>query len=231
MSPGVGRASARRALWQVTHAERAALARDLATLTPDQWQRPSLCGRWTVEEVVAHLSAAGSIGRWPWIRSMVLAGFRPGVHNQRRLTEHLGATPAGTLRRFEEVVPLAIAPSSDLPAYLGEVVVHAQDIRRALGIETRPALDALLPVARFFVAKNFTVPSRRIASRLRLIATDARFTAGEGPEVCGPLVALVMCMAGRPDYLRDVTGPGVPLLRARIAGGDGNRGPMPDRAA
>ncbi|WP_104179225.1 maleylpyruvate isomerase family mycothiol-dependent enzyme [Arthrobacter sp. B0490] len=203
-------------LWQVIHAERAALARDLATLTPEQWRNPTLCGDWDVEEVTAHLSAAASVGRGRWMGSMLLAGFRPPVHNRRRLAEHLGASPVGTLGRFRDVVQLSVAPSSDLPAYLGEVVVHAQDIRRPLGIATRPGIDALLPVAGFFVARNFTVPSRRNAAGLRLTATDALFTAGEGPEVRGSLLALVMCLAGRAAYLDELDGPGLPLLRARI---------------
>lgn len=204
------------ALWQVVHAERAALARDLATLTPEQWRSASLCGEWDVEHVTAHLSAAASVGRWRWIRSMLSAGFRPHVHNRRRLAEHLGASTAGTLARFSDVVGLSVAPSSDLPAYLGEVVVHAQDIRRPLGITTSPGTDALLPVAEFFVARDFTVPSRRTAAGLRLVATDAPFEAGDGPEVRGPLVALVMCLAGRAAYLVDLDGPGVPVLAGRI---------------
>lgn len=221
----VGGARSAGELWDLVHRERAALAHDLATLTPGQWRHPSLCGEWTVEEVVAHLSAAGSVDRWRWIRSMLLAGLRPRVHNQRRLAEQLGASPAGTLRRFRAVVPLSIAPSSHLPAYLGEVLVHAQDIRRPLGIATRPGADALLPAARFLAARDFAVPSRRNAAGLRLVATDAAFAAGDGPEVRGTLLGLVMCIAGRPAYLDEVQGPGVPLLRARI--GDGGRPPGP----
>src|SRR5690606_3240607 len=76
---------------------RAALAEDLAGLTQDQWHQQSLCGEWDVEHVVAHLTAGASTGQWAWIRSIVAAGFRPAVHNARRLREHLGATPAQTL--------------------------------------------------------------------------------------------------------------------------------------
>ena len=46
----------RGALWAAIHAERAALADDLATSDDNQWAQPSLCGRWAVEEVVAHLT-------------------------------------------------------------------------------------------------------------------------------------------------------------------------------
>ncbi|MHA7217314.1 maleylpyruvate isomerase family mycothiol-dependent enzyme [Arthrobacter sp. MDT1-48-3] len=233
MTPGLGPARRRAAsgtggravvtagdaLWDLVHAERASLADDLAALSPEQWDLPTLCGEWSVEEVTAHLSAAASVGGRTWIRSMLLAGFRPAVHNRRRLSEHRGPTAAATLDRFRAVVNLSIAPSPHLPAYLGEIVVHAQDIRRPLGIATQPGVDALLPVAEFFVARNFTVPSRRVASGLRLDATDAPFASGEGPEVRGSLLALVMCLAGRPAYLADLSGPGVPVLRSRITGG------------
>jgi uncharacterized protein (TIGR03083 family) len=52
----------RDAVWPAVHAERAALADDLAGLDDAQWAQPSLCGRWVIEEVVAHLTAAASIG-------------------------------------------------------------------------------------------------------------------------------------------------------------------------
>ena len=205
------------ALWALAHAERAALARDLATLSPEEWRGPTLCGEWSVEEVTAHLSAAASVNRWRWIRSMVFAGFRPHLHNRRRLAEYRGASPAETLALFRSAVDLSIAPSSDVPAYLGEVVVHAQDIRHPLGIPTRPSIDALLPVAEFFTAKDFTVPSRRNAAGLRLEATDAPFAVGTAPEVRGNLLALVMSLAGRPAYLDELDGPGAALLGARLS--------------
>src|ERR1044071_4050347 len=83
-------------LWALAHAERAALARDLAGLTAEQWRHGTLCGEWDVEHVVAHLTAAASLNQWQWLRSMLAARFRPDVHNQRRLEEHRGSTPAAT---------------------------------------------------------------------------------------------------------------------------------------
>ena len=94
-----------------------------------------MCGKWDVEEVVAHLTAAASLGQWKWLRSMAGARFRPAVHNQRRLAEHRGSTPAETLDRFRAIVDSTTAPSAHIPAYLGEVVVHAQDIRQPAGAD------------------------------------------------------------------------------------------------
>jgi uncharacterized protein (TIGR03083 family) len=203
-------------LWALAHAERAALARDLAGLTAEQWRHGTLCGEWDVEHVVAHLTAAASLNQWQWLRSMLAARFRPDVHNQRRLEEHRGSTPAETLDRFRAVITSTTAPSRHTPAYLGEVVVHAQDIRQPLGLAETPSVDALTPVADFFARRNFAVASRTHVAGLRLQAADGPFATGTGPLVSGSTLALVMSMAGRVSYLAGLDGPGVPILRSRL---------------
>ncbi|WP_432536340.1 maleylpyruvate isomerase N-terminal domain-containing protein [Kineococcus arenarius] len=75
------------------HPERAALTQRLASLTPAQWALPSLCGRWSVEDVLAHLSTVTATERTRWPRSMVAARLDPDVHNDRRLAEQRGPTP------------------------------------------------------------------------------------------------------------------------------------------
>jgi hypothetical protein len=67
-------------LWALAHAERAALADDLAGLSAEQWGYGTLCDEWDVEEVVAHLTAAASLTRRKWLRSMIGARFRADVH-------------------------------------------------------------------------------------------------------------------------------------------------------
>ncbi|WP_104092037.1 maleylpyruvate isomerase family mycothiol-dependent enzyme [Arthrobacter sp. GMC3] len=205
-------------LWALVHAERAALAEDLAALTAEQWHHPTLCGQWDVEQVLAHLTAAASLNQWRWMRSMLGARFRPDVHNQRRLQEHLGATPAETLAQFRAVVTNTVAPSSHTPAYLGEVLVHAQDIRQPLGLAHLPSIDALSPVAEFYASRNFAVASGTRAAGLQLTADDGPFTAGAGPAVTGSTLALVMAMAGRATYLEELRGPGLQVLRSRLDG-------------
>lgn len=203
-------------LWALTHAERTALAEDLTGLDAEQWRHRTLCGEWNVEHVVAHLTEAASTNQWQWLRSMIGARFRPDVHNQRLLERHLGGTPAETLERFHAIILSTTAPSGHTPAWLGEVVVHAQDIRQPLGLTRTPDIDALTPVADFFARRNFTVKSRTRASGLRLRADDGPFAAGSGPLVTGSTLALVMSMAGREPYLDELNGPGVPTLRTRL---------------
>jgi uncharacterized protein (TIGR03083 family) len=203
------------ALWPAIHAERAALADDLSDLSDEQWAQRSLCGQWVVEDVVAHLTAGASASRMRWLASIVGARFNADLHNQRRMVEQRGTTPAETLDRFRSVITSTTAPSGHTAAWLGEVIVHGQDIRRPLGLPRTPPTETVTEVARFFASRNFAVASHTNATGLRLEATDGPFATGEGPLVSGTTLALTMALAGREAYCADLTGPGVELLRTR----------------
>jgi uncharacterized protein (TIGR03083 family) len=202
-----------------THQARQGLAEDLGDLTAKDWRSPSLCPGWDVEHVVAHLTAAASTTQLAWLRSIILSRFRAAVHNERRLREHLGKDPAETLARFRAVIASTVAPSNDLAAYFGEVLVHGEDIRRPLGIPSLVNVDAATQVAEFYASRDFAVNSKSLASGLHLRATDGTFEHGRGPELAGPTLALVMSMAGRPSHLGQLTGDGVPVLASRLREG------------
>ena len=204
-------------LWALAHGERAALVADLETLTAEQWASPSLCAAWTVEQVVAHLTAAASTGRVRWVASALAARFDFDLHNLRRLTERLGPTPEATLDQFRGVVSSRTATFGPVAAWLGEVVVHAADIRRPLGIERSPDVTTITPVAEHFARTDFTVNSRSMIEGVRLEATDGSFCTGSGRMVTGTTLALTMAMAGRSAFLDDLEGPGVSILRARMS--------------
>lgn len=205
----------REALWAATRDERASLADDLTELDEAQWAHRSLCGRWTVEEVVAHLTAAASTGRMRWLVSVLGARFDFDLHNDRRLAEQRGATPRETLGRFRRVIGSTTSTFGPTAAWLGEVVVHAQDIRRPLGISRTPSIGAVTAVARCYAERDFTVAGHSAVEGLRLEATDGPFATGAGPLVSGTTLALTMAMAGRSTYCDDLTGPGVSGLRDR----------------
>ncbi|MFC7401659.1 maleylpyruvate isomerase family mycothiol-dependent enzyme [Citricoccus sp. GCM10030269] len=195
-------------IWPLIHTERAALADDLATLDDDQWHHATLSTEWTVEEVVAHLTAAASLGTWSWIRSIVAAGFDPGRHNNRRLAEHLGETPQQTLENFRAVIDSRRVPTGTLPAWLGEVVIHGEDIRRPLNLHRDYPDEVLVTLLDFFESSNFTVPSKARARGLMLVATDVGHWVGAGPEVNGTALDLIMAMAGRPVPAERFSGAG-----------------------
>ena len=203
--------------WPLIHAERAALADDIADLTPEQWATRSLCAAWTVEETVAHLVAGASIGPLRWFRSVLGARGSFDRHNARRLAEHRGSTPPETLARFRAVGTSTTCPPGPVEMWLGEIVVHGGDVRRPLGLVRDHPPSTLAPLATFFATQNSTVRSRTNAAGLRLEATDGPFTAGpdDAPLVRGATLALVMAMAGRAAFCDDLTGPGVATLRSR----------------
>ena len=50
-------------IWPVVHTERRALAADLQDLGTEDWATPSLCGNWTVRDVLAHMTWAANCPR------------------------------------------------------------------------------------------------------------------------------------------------------------------------
>jgi uncharacterized protein (TIGR03083 family) len=204
-------------LWSAIRLERGALADDLADLDDEAWATPSLCAMWTVEDVVAHLIAGASVGRARWLGSILAARFDADLHNRRRLSEYRGRTAGETLQRFRAIVHSRTAPSGHTAAWLGEVIVHAEDVRRPLGIVHRPPVDAVTEVAHFYAKRDFTVSSSRAIRDLRLEAIDGPFATGEGALARGTTLALTMAMAGRGAYIDELTGPGASILGARHA--------------
>ena len=74
--------------------------------------------------------------------------------------------------------------------------------------------DAVRHVVDFYKGSNALIGTKGRISGLSLIATDADFRHGEGQEVAGPLMSLLMAMTGRAAACDDLTGPGVDRLRA-----------------
>lgn len=202
-------------LWPLIHAERRALAGDLRDLDEQRWATPSLCSGLTVREVLAHLTAAASMGGFRWLAGVLRCRFDFDRQVLMRLREHLGASGADTLARFERVVTSTTAPPLPRIALLGEVVVHGADVRRPLGLPGATPVDTLTRVAAYHSRSDQVVVARGRIGGLRLEATDGPFAAGAGPLVSGPTLALVMAMTGRAAFLDDLSGDGIEVLRAR----------------
>lgn len=147
---------------------------------------------------------------------MIRARFDFDKHNRRRLTGHLGDTPETTLANLRDATSSTTAASGHHWAWLGEIVVHGEDIRRPLGIAPSTPPQVAAEVARHFAEKNFTVPSKTHVAGLRLRATDSHFQHGEGPVVTGPTLSLLMAMSGRTPHLADLEGDGVSQLGSAL---------------
>lgn len=202
--------------WSLIHGERERLVETLGHLSKDQWHAPTLCEGWDVEHVVAHLTAAANMNIWSWLQSMTFSGFDVAKHNARGIAKYRGRTQEETFENFGQSVNLTIAPTKDYAAWLGEVTVHGQDIAYYLGLELTPAPAAVHEVAKFFATKDFAVNSRTLIRGLKFQATDTEFVTGDGPLVSGPLLSLVMVMAGRGEFITKLSGDGLPELKQRL---------------
>jgi uncharacterized protein (TIGR03083 family) len=201
--------------WPLIHAERAALATDLADLAAQQWATRSLCDRFTVRDVLAHLTAGASLNPLRWLAGVIHCRFDFDQMVAMRLAEQMGATPADTLTQFRHVITSTTKGPVPAVAMLGEAIVHGEDIRRPLGIRRDYPVTALTTVANYYQGSDLVVPAQKRVRGLRLAATDGPFTAGSGPLVSGTTLALIMAMTGRTLYCDELDGDGVSALSGR----------------
>ena len=202
-------------VWPLVHAERAALAADLADLTDEQWAAPSLCTGLTVREVLAHLIAGASLNPVRWLAGVIRCRFDFDQQVAMRLAEQLGATPAETIDRFRSVHTSTTKPPVPTLAMLGETIVHAQDIRLPLGIRHDYPIQTLTQLAEYYQGSDLPVLTKGRIRGLRLVAADGPFNTGSGPLVSGTTLALIMAMSGRRAYCGELQGDGAATLRER----------------
>ena len=200
-------------IWPTIHAERRALAADLQRLNEDQWSTPSLCSGWTVREVLAHMSAAADMTLPSFFAKLLGSGFRFEGVQEKGISAELGGSAADTLDRFASLADSKRRPPGPTDVMLGETVIHAQDIRAPLGIQHDYPTDAVVQAADFFKGSNLLIGTKRRIAGITLRATDADWTHGTGPEVSGPILALVMAMTGRTTAVDELSGEGVAKLR------------------
>ncbi len=202
----------REQVWDHTIAARLSLAATLATLTPEEWDHPSLCDGWRVRDVAAHVIMGPQL---TWRRS---AGLLPHVwRGYNGMNAHLGriwgSRPvAAILAQYEQYAGLRRGPA--MVTYIEPLIdalVHTQDIVRPLGrTASMPADAASVAAARAWTLAPLLGRRTRAAHRLHLVATDSAWSAGRGPTVEGPTGELLMLVTGREPDWTQLTGAGLP---------------------
>ncbi|WKG01579.1 maleylpyruvate isomerase family mycothiol-dependent enzyme [Mycolicibacterium sp. HK-90] len=196
--------------------ERADFADFLATLTPQQWDSPTLCGNWRVHDVVAHVISYDPLSIRELVGRMARGLATKGGANAIGVAEFSVLPPedlVALIRRHAE--PRGLTTGFGGRIALTDGLIHQQDIRRPLGLPRQ------IPAERLCVTLDFArwAPPIRGGLRARgtrMVATDLDWSAGRGPEVRGPGEALLMVMAGRCDAVADLAGPGLPRLERRL---------------
>ncbi|MEY2475872.1 MAG: hypothetical protein QOG87_1187 [Actinomycetota bacterium] len=202
-------------VWPTIHGERRALAADLSSLSEAQWETPSLCEGWTVRDVLAHMTGTAKVSGATFLPKIIGSGFSLSKMQNKDIAAERGASPAETLANFTAEIDSTKSPPGPKDTWLGEAIVHSEDIRRPLGITRQYPTDAAVRVADFYKGSNLVIGAKKRIDGLQLRATDADWSHGEGPEVAGPIVSLVMVMAGRKAHLAELSGDGVSALSSR----------------
>ena len=203
-------------LMTMAHHERADLAEFLATLTPRDWEAPSLCTRWSVKDVVAHVISYEELGTLGLVKRFA-KGWIVRT-NQVGVDEFAALSPQQLLEFLRNhLQPHGLTAGFGGMIALVDGTIHHQDIRRALGRPRTVPVDRLERVLGLVPGNPRLGAGRRIRG-LRLRATDIDWAHGRGPEVTGPGEALLMAMSGRPAALADLRGPGLDTLARRLGG-------------
>lgn len=208
-------------IWTVVHAERAALIHDLAGVPAERWTTPSLCPGWDVHDVLAHLVDDAKTTYLGFVRQLAAARFDFDRYNDNAVKRERTGDPTRTLESFRAVSRRTSSAPVPKATRLVETFVHGEDIRRPLGVEHDYPVAHVTTALRFQLKTGVSMGGgKERAHGLRLVATDDdSVDIGEGPEVRGTALALLLAVSGRPVRTGELTGPGVP----RITKDGGNR--------
>lgn len=201
---------------QMARDEREEFAALLEGLSPQQWESPTLCEKWRVRDVVAHVIGYDPLNRPQLMRRMAKGVVTSGGANTVGVAEYAGRSPeelTALVHHYAE--PQGLTAGFGGRIALTDGMIHQQDIRRPLGIPR--AIDP----ERLRVALDFSLFAPRIrgawrARGVRLVATDVDWCHGKGAEVRGTGEALLMVMAGRRAAMDDLDGPGKAKLAQHI---------------
>lgn len=175
-------------------------------LPPDQWDADSWCAGWRIRDVLGHLvwlAEATTIAIWVGVP---IRGAGNADRALQRIARRVGEEPVPDLAHR---LRTAAIRSANLRG-LGDVLVHAADSLRPSGneFEVSPAeVVPILDVYRgLFGRLVFHVTP---AKGRRLVATDAEWSRGDGPEIRGRAIDLLLLLANRRQVLPLLEGPGM----------------------
>jgi uncharacterized protein (TIGR03083 family) len=203
-----------KSLMDMAYDERSDLAAFLEALTTQEWHAQSLCDRWTVKDVVAHMVSYDELTPFGLMKRFAKGRV---VHaNDVGVEEFAPMSP----QELMEFLGRHLHPKG-LPAGFGGTIalvdgtIHHQDIRRALGHPRTVPIDRLERILPLVPGNPRLGAGRRIRG-LRLTATDVAWEHGNGSEVSGTGEALLMAMAGRGAAIDELSGPGQATLAGRL---------------
>ncbi len=202
------------AYWSAVVELRLRVADLLDSLRPDEWDAPSLCNQWRVRDVAGHLSCVSTITTWELLKAGPRGRFDINRMNTVVARKYGELHPTTIVSRVREFAGnRRTASVLDTRNSLFDVVVHSQDIAVPLGRTFDvPATHAADGLARVW-EMGMPFHARKRLGGLTLRATDADLAVGDGPEVRGTALSLLLLATGRTEVAApSLTGPGVDAL-------------------
>jgi uncharacterized protein (TIGR03083 family) len=197
--------------------ERDSLVNTLKSLTPQQWDAPSLCEGWRVRDVAGHLVSGFQMSLPAVLAKTARAGFNINKASAKGARE-FGSRPVEELTAAIES-PTELSGFAKVLGYsklIPDLTVHHEDIRRAVGLAPHVVPAERMRYSLSTLHKDTgPLKAKKRSQGLRFVATDLDWSEGEGPEVRGPALSLLLAMAGRPAGIDECEGAGVAVLRAR----------------
>ncbi|MBT8227221.1 MAG: maleylpyruvate isomerase family mycothiol-dependent enzyme [Dactylosporangium sp.] len=204
-------------VWSRVVALRTEIIDQLDGLPPDRWDAPTLCPGWRVRDVVAHLILPERMSSLAGLVAFARTGFNIGRYLEADAVRR-GSVPLEELiAAYRESIGRRTLPPGRRPEHLlDDLFIHAQDIRRPLGLPCSGDEALLTLVATTVAADRGLRAPGRIAG-LRLRALDIDWSSGSGDEVTGPAEALILAMSGRDEVLPELSGSGLETLASRLS--------------
>lgn len=209
--------------WAVIAGQRRAVAELLAGIGEHEWERPSLCARWRVKDVAAHLALTPQS---PGILRILAEGLRARGNfdavNRDLAVAHADRPSAQLVAELRDPADSRRRPAiTTLDNLLFDTLVHVQDVAVPLGLPAPMPVDAAREGADRVWRMGWPFWARRRLRGMRLVATDVGWTAGEGAEIRGPVQALLLLLTGRTDAaLPHLAGPGLHQLTSGATDAD-----------
>jgi uncharacterized protein (TIGR03083 family) len=190
--------------WSAVRTMRLRIADLLETLTPAQWNAPSLCRGWRVRDVAGHLALVPTITTWQMISVAPRARFDPNRINTLLARRHGSGEPAEIIARIRaHAGARRTAKALDTRNNLFDAIVHGQDIALPVGRDLPvPAAYSHAGLERVW-EMGWPFNAKRKLAGLTLRATDTDWTVGTGPEVAGTALDLLLLLTGRTAAVAD----------------------------
>lgn len=203
-------------VWEEVRRLRLEIADEFDALEAEQWDAPSWCTGWRVRDVLGHLVHLAEATQ----RSMVRDVFGKGLLPDRaldRVARTLGDAPVAELtERLRRAASGRFHVVGSPPAVaMGELLVHGSDALRPAGVQGDRPLDDVLMVLDIYKRVGRLAFHSAPQRGLTLVATDARWQSGSGPEVRGRAIDLLMLVANRRQVLGLLEGSGLERINAR----------------